>query len=133
MGSEPCWPDPEAIVRLNAILVGDTNEPHLLARPDLLASACERAANRWRYDGETDIASLAATVLLAVAGNHPFLQGNKRTGFAAANLFLEANGYALAVEDSVDFARLIINVLEGKASEAHLADVLRNGVAPVDD
>jgi death-on-curing protein len=81
----------------------------------------------------TDIASLAATVLLAVAGNHPFLQGNKRTGFAAANLFLETNGYALTVEDSVDFARLIINVLEGKASEAHLAEVLRNGVAPVDD
>src|SRR6185437_12902547 len=46
-----------------------------------------------------DIAAMAAAYLFHIVSNHPFLDGNKRTGTDAAVVFLDLNGYELDVED----------------------------------
>jgi len=57
----------------------------------LLDSALARPLNLAGY-GEPDIAELAALYALAIARNHPFIDGNKRTAFGALVTFLGLNG-----------------------------------------
>lgn len=57
----------------------------------LLESALARPLNRAGY-GEPDIAELGAIYAAGVVRNHPFVDGNKRTGFAALFMFLALNG-----------------------------------------
>ena len=60
----------------------------------LLDSALARPLNHAGY-GAPDTAELAALYALAIARNHPFVDGNKRTAFAAMVLFLSLNGLEL--------------------------------------
>jgi death-on-curing protein len=131
--SEPCWLDPDGIVRLNERLVALTSEPHCLVSRSLLESGCGRAQNRWLYEHEEDVAVLATELLFGIARNHPFLQGNKRTGFAAMIGFLAANGYRFLLQDDTDCADYIIAVLEGRATEESFADILRHKIEAVRD
>ena len=48
--------------------------------------------NHWEY-GEDDMLTLAIILLVGIARNHAFLQGNKRTAFISAEVFLNVNGY----------------------------------------
>ena len=68
--------------------------------PGLLASALARPLNLAAYDGEADAAGLAAAYGFGIARNHPFIDGNKRTAFVCAELFLALNGYQLQAEDA---------------------------------
>lgn len=64
----------------------------------LLDSALARPLNRAGY-GEPDIAELAALYALAIARNHPFIDGNKRTAYVAMETFLDLNGFRFPVGD----------------------------------
>lgn len=79
------------------------------------------------YAGEylhTDIFEMAAAYLFHIAKNHPFNDGNKRVGIAAALVFLLLNGYELdAPED--DVAEMVIAVASGKLSKAEAAVFIR--------
>lgn len=57
----------------------------------LLESALTRPLNRAGY-GEPDLSELAAVYAIGLVRNHPFIDGNKRTGFAALFMFLALNG-----------------------------------------
>jgi death on curing protein len=65
----------------------------------LLDSALARPLNRAGY-GEPDIAALAAVYALAIAQNHPFIDGNKRSAFVALELFLRLNGCIFTAGDA---------------------------------
>ena len=65
----------------------------------LLESALARPRNRAEY-GTPDTAELAALHALAIAQNHPFIDGNKRTAYVALELFLILNGHAFAATDA---------------------------------
>lgn len=58
----------------------------------LLASAMARPRQHHEYQGTTDIVRLAALHTEAIVRNHPFVDGNKRTGFVIGVLFLELHG-----------------------------------------
>jgi putative addiction module antidote len=60
------------------------------ARASTLESALGRPRNQWAY-GETDLCQLAAAYAYGVARNHPFTDGNKRTAWVLARLFLALN------------------------------------------
>ena len=67
----------------------------------LLESALGRPQNSWAYE-RADLFALAAAYADGIANNHPFIDGNKRTAFIAAALFLETNGYEfIAPEEEV--------------------------------
>ena len=60
------------------------------------------------FDGEwlhADIAQMAAAYLYSLVSNHPFVNGNKRTGVFAALQFRELNGYAVGPEHTLALKR----------------------------
>jgi death-on-curing protein len=67
----------------------------------LLESALAKPRNAFIYGNPTHF-GLAAAYAFGLVRNHPFLDGNKRIGFATAAVFLELNGYEfVASEESV--------------------------------
>ncbi|HQT77904.1 MAG: death-on-curing protein [Rhodospirillales bacterium 20-64-7] len=70
-----------------------------LRDPGLLDSALARPLNHAGY-GAPDAAELAALYALAIARNHPFIDGNKRSAFVALELFLNLNGCSFPVGDA---------------------------------
>jgi len=91
-----------------------------------LESALVRPRNRWEY-GEDDFAMLAAAYAFAIARNHPFIDGNKRTAWVVANLFLDLNRLELAF-DETDAIITIERLAAGELSEEELADWLRERI-----
>jgi death on curing protein len=59
----------------------------------LLQSALNRPLHLFHY-GEPSLFDLAAAYAEGIVNNHPFLDGNKRSGFMAAALSLETNGWS---------------------------------------
>ncbi|HZC15513.1 MAG TPA: type II toxin-antitoxin system death-on-curing family toxin, partial [Caulobacteraceae bacterium] len=84
-----------------------TGEPFALRDAGLLISALGKPRNHWFYEGKRDAVSLAVTLLFGIARNHAFEQGNKRTAFEAALIFLLANGYVYDGPDCAEIAQLI--------------------------
>lgn len=64
----------------------------------LLESTLARPENLAVY-GEPDVFELAAAYAFGIVRNHPFVDGNKRTGFLTTALFLELNGTSLAANE----------------------------------
>ena len=85
----------------------------------LLESALSRPVNAWHY-GDPDAADLAAAYAYAVARNHPFVDGNKRTAWVLARLFLRLNHVSLHF-DPADAIRTMLALAAGELSEGELA------------
>lgn len=81
----------------------------------LLDSAVARPrATAFGLDAYPDVYTKAAALMHSLARNHAFVDGNKRTSWAAAWTFLAINGIALAPEFDVDAAeRLVLAVATG--------------------
>lgn len=82
----------------------------------LLESAISRPLNKRAY-GEDDPCALAAAYAFGIARNHPFNDGNKRTAWVMARLFLRLNGVAIAF-DKVDAIRMVLALAAGELDEA---------------
>ena len=90
----------------------------------LLESAMARPEHLAAY-GKPDIAELAASYGYGIARNHPFIDGNKRTAFVAALLFLAFNDYSFQASDS-DKVIVMLKVASGEITEAEYATWIRN-------
>jgi death-on-curing protein len=89
----------------------------------LLESALGKPQNRFHYESG-DLAALAASYAAGIVLNHPFVDGNKRTGFMLAATFLEINGLQFtASEESV--VEATVALAAGAMSEAGYADWLK--------
>ena len=67
-----------------------------------------------------DVAAKAAALMHSLVLNHPFVDGNKRIGVAAAEFFLERNASILEASDE-ELERLTLAVAEGKVAAEALA------------
>ena len=76
-----------------------------------------------------DLPAMAATYLFHLAKNHGFVDGNKRTGAAAAVVFLKLNGVRLR-PDEEGLERLTLRVAAGEAKHEEVAEFFREGVEP---
>ena len=94
----------------------------------LLDSALSRPINRAAYGDEKnskpDVADLAASYAVAIAKNHPFVDGNKRTAYVAMELFLALNGAALTADDA-NCVMTTLAVAAGEIDEEALAAWVR--------
>ncbi len=80
----------------------------------LLNSALFRAKQKFNYDSSVSIFDLAAAYSFAIAKNHPFVDGNKRTAFTIGTLFLEINSFKLnatEVDATIAFENLASDIL----------------------
>jgi death-on-curing protein len=88
-----------------------------------LDSALTRPRNLAAYK-HPDAAALAGAYAYGIVRNHPLVDGNKRTGWVVARLFLAQNGYSLKF-DPHDAVQTIETLASGKLSEPRLADWFR--------
>jgi death-on-curing protein len=90
----------------------------------MLESALARPMQKAAY-GEPDLFELAAAYLFGIARNHPFVDGNKRSALAAADLFLVFNGWSLEA-DFNDLIQFVLMVAAGQIDEAGAAEFFRD-------
>jgi len=92
---------------------------------DLLESALARPMNLYVF-GETSLFELAACYAEAIARNHAFVDGNKRTAFFVASDFLDQNGYELQAAVDQEHADMMVELAQGKMTRADAAAHLRS-------
>ncbi len=73
----------------------------------------------------TDIYEMAAAYLFHIVRNHPFIDGNKRTGAVASVVFLMMNGIELNANEDT-FEKMVLSVAEGKSDKATIAQFFKN-------
>lgn len=95
----------------------------------MLESALNRPLQKDAY-GEPDLSELAAAYLFGIAKNHPFVDGNKRTAFAAADLFLYFNGLSVEAEQE-EIIQFVLMVAAGEIDETGAAAFFRDHVEPI--
>ncbi len=95
----------------------------------LLESALARAQNLHAY-GETDLCTLAAAYALGIVRNHPFIDGNKRTAFLTAYVFLRLNGRTLTASEA-EAAEIMMETAAGNVSDQTFAEWLRHNTKPL--
>lgn len=94
----------------------------------LFESALARPLNLALY-GQPDVFDLAAAYAVALAKNHPFTDGNKRTAYVAMELFLILNGARLMADDA-SATQTMLAVAAGELDEPSLAQWLREHATP---
>jgi death on curing protein len=94
-----------------------------------LESALARPMNKEAY-GETDIHVLAAAYLYCFVKNHPFSDGNRRTGYLAAFTFLYINGWLIEAEQA-DVIEFVLEVAAGEIDEDGATRFLRDFTVPL--
>lgn len=92
-----------------------------------LEAALSRPQNLAAYESP-DAATLAAAYACGLARNHGFADGNKRTAWVIARLFLADNGYSLHF-DPANAVVTMESVAAGKLSEAELAEWFRQRIS----
>lgn len=122
----PIWVERTAVLLLHDESIALHGGASGVRDVGLLESALARPQNLHAY-GEGDAAALAAAYAFGIIKNHPFIDGNKRTGFLAAALFLEANG-ARFVASEADTVMRTLALAAGEIGGAEFAAWLRENV-----
>lgn len=90
----------------------------------LLESALSRPKNFYTY-GEEDIFILAAAYAEGIVRNHPFVDGNKRTAYGVAGLFLGQSGYDLGIKNAQAQITFFENFAAGNVTRDAMAAFYR--------
>lgn len=98
---EPLWLNRQDCLAIHEMVLAQHGGLAGVRDECLLESALSKPRNLFAYAKPT-LPELAASYAAGIIRNHPFLDGNKRTGFMLAATFLETNGFDFtASEESV--------------------------------
>jgi death-on-curing protein len=120
---EPVWLDIKIALAVHDRQLAEHGGGDGVRDAAMLESALAQPINRWGY-GEDDRSALAAAYAFGIARNHPFVDGNKRTVWVFARLFLALNGVELSFTPQ-DAIRAMMGLAAGEISEDALADWFR--------
>ena len=121
------WIDARAILAIHDEQLAEHGGRSGLRDQGLLESALARPFNLAAYE-KPDAAALAASYAVALARNHPFVDGNKRTAYVALELFLAMNGFELIASD-IECTVTMLAVAPGDIDEVALAEWVRHNIA----
>lgn len=121
--AEPVWIEAELALAIHDRQLAEHGGPIGVRDASALESALGRPRNQWAY-GEVDLCSLAAAYAYGVASNHPFVDGNKRTAWVLARLFLVLNEVriAFAPEEAI---HMVLALASGTLTEVEVAEWFR--------
>lgn len=123
--TEPFWLTRLAVEIIHDEQLAEHGGAPGLRDPGLLESALARPRNLFGYEGEADPCALAAAYAAGLVRNHPFVDGNKRTGFLAAYTFLLMNGQELVAPEA-EAVVMTLGLASGELPEAGYAAWLRD-------
>jgi death-on-curing protein len=121
---EPVWIDARDALAIHDRLLALHGGPTGLRDDNLLQSALSRPRQHYTYRKSPGIIDLAAIYTAGIVRNHPFVDGNKRTGFVIGVLFLELNGYIFKASEE-DAAQAVLQLASGTLTETEYASFLR--------
>ncbi|MGQ0445972.1 MAG: type II toxin-antitoxin system death-on-curing family toxin [Beijerinckiaceae bacterium] len=94
----------------------------------MLNSALARARQMFTFEERAGIIAMASAYTSGIVKNHPFIDGNNRTGFVIGILFLELNGYLFTAPEAAA-TDAVIALAAGALDEAGYTGFLRENVA----
>ena len=121
------WIDPAVILAVHDEQLAEHGGAARVRDAGLLESALARPRSLAHY-GEPDACELAAAYAFGLAKNHPFVDGNKRSAFVAAELCLVLNGWQLNASDEA-CVMVMLGLAGGEVDEAGLSAWLRDHAA----
>ena len=121
--SEWVWIEEAVILAVHEMQLAEHGGATGLRDRGLLESALAKPHQHAIY-GSPDAATLAAAYGYGISRNHAFMDGNKRTGYVAAELFLALNGLSLEADDA-QCVLTMLAVAEGSITEAEFASWIR--------
>jgi death-on-curing protein len=124
---EPVWVEKEALLLLHLKALARFGGAEGMRDEGLLDSALARPRNAFHYEGQTDIAALAAAYAFGIARNHPFVDGNKRMAFMVMGVFLAANKWQLDV-GAVEAIHAMTAFAGGEIDEGQLTAWLKRNI-----
>lgn len=119
---QPVWIEYELVFAIHDRQLAEHGGAEGVRDETLLESALARPLNQLLYTG-ADIIDLAAKYTVGIVLNHPFVDGNKRTGFVVGVLFLELNGYRFTASEE-DAAQAVLELAAGTMDENSFRDFL---------
>ncbi|MBF0852356.1 type II toxin-antitoxin system death-on-curing family toxin [Gluconobacter sp. R75690] len=122
------WIDEREALILHDRLLGVHGGASGVRDAGLLKSALARPQQHAAYADLLDPVHLAAVYTAGIVKNHPFIDGNKRTGFVLGVLFLELNGYRFTAAQE-DAANAVLALAAGQMDELGYAAFLTANVA----
>lgn len=122
--TEPVWIDEQDALTIHDRLLALHGGPSGVRDKTLLSSALARPRQHLAYSEEADLIRMAAAYTAGIVGNHPFVDGNKRTGFVIGVLFLELNGYRFIAREE-DTAQAVLSLAAGILDEEGYSLFLR--------
>jgi death-on-curing protein len=121
---KPVWLDRDDALAIHELMLAQHGGLAGVRNEGLLESALSKPRNQSSY-GSPTVTKMAASYAAGIICNHPFLDGNKRTGFMLAATFMELNGLTLtASEESV--VQQTLGLAAGKLKEADYAAWLKD-------
>ena len=121
---EPTWIDERDALAIHGRLLALDGGASGVRDIGLLRSALARPRQQYAYGANPDIIDRAAAYIAGIVRNHPFVDGNKRTGFLVGILFLEINGIRFTAAEA-SAAQAILSLAAGTFDEAGLVAWLR--------
>ncbi len=126
MSAEPKWLGVDAVLVMHEESLAEHGGGAGVRDLGLLESALARPRNAWSF-GQDDLVALGALYASGIMRNHPFVDGNKRTGFLAAYSFLYVNGVEIVAEEA-EVVVQCLSLAAGDIGEAEFAAWLRENV-----
>lgn len=117
------WISKNAVMTFHAMQLAEHGGGTGVRDEGLLESALNRPVNLAAY-GTPTVFDLAAAYAFGIAKNHPFIDGNKRTAFVAAAVFLELNGHSLNAGEA-DAVLAVLGLASGTMEETAFAEWLK--------
>lgn len=115
MSGEPIWLGVEEVIWVNISQTTEHGGLSGIRDNGLLKSAVSSPKNLYYYE-RADIPRLACKYAFGIIMNHPFLDGNKRTGIISSGLFLASNYFSLGAPNDLLF-NLTCNLASGNITE----------------
>lgn len=125
--SDPVWIDERDALALHDRLLALDGGAAGVRDEGLLKSALARPQQLHAYGDGPDIIDLAAAYTVGIVRNHPFIDGNKRTGFVVGVLFLEMNGQRFTAPEE-DATQAILDLAAGTLDETAFTAWMRANV-----
>ncbi len=121
---EPLWIEERDALAIHDRLLALHGGATGLRDRGLLQSALARPRQHYAYAAELDFVKLAALYTAGIVRNHPFVDGNKRTGFVLGVLFLELQGFVFKASEE-DATQAVMDLAAGTLDEDGYAAWLR--------
>jgi death on curing protein len=121
---EPVWVDASDALAIHEILLVRHGGAGGVRDEGLLESALARPRQQFAY-ASPDIVDMTTAYTAGIVQNHPFVDGNKRTGFVVGALFLEMNGFEFTASEA-EAALAVLELAAGSIDESGFALFLRD-------